>query len=262
MLLSNRGRAGSLHLMTASPRSTGDRCVAAFLGRVPYLDAWELQRRLHGRVARAQIPDQLLLLEHPHVYTLGRRGEESDVTATAERLTELGAEVHRVDRGGQTTYHGPGQLVGYPIISLRRWGGGPLRYVQALERVLIATLAELGVDAQSEHRPIGVWVGDAKIAAIGVRISQGVATHGFALNVCPDLSYFGHIVPCGMPDGGVTSISELLSRNVEVEEVAGALVQHFGLALGLSMEIGTAEELGVYGLAGAGSWAAPGPGVA
>ena len=247
--------------MSASPRSTEDRCVAAFLGRVPYLDAWELQRRLHGRVARAQVPDQLLLLEHPLVYTLGRRGKESDVTATPERLTELGAEVHRVDRGGQATYHGPGQLVGYPIINLRRWGGGPLRYVQALERVLIATLAELGIDAQSEDRPVGVWVGDAKIAAIGVRISQGVAMHGFALNVCPDLSYFGHIVPCGVPDGGVTSICKLLSKNVEVEEVAHVLVRHFGLALGLSMELGTAEELGAHGLAGVSSWAAPGPGV-
>ncbi len=248
--------------MSAWPRSTEDRCVAASLGRVPYLDAWELQKRLHGRVARAQIPDQLLLLEHPHVYTLGRRGKESDVTATAERLTELGAEVHRVDRGGQATYHGPGQLVGYPIINLRRWGGGPLRYVQALERVLIATLAEFGIGAQSEDRPIGVWVGDAKIAAIGVRISQGVTMHGFALNVRPDLSYFAHIVPCGMPDGGVTSISKLLSENVEVEEVAAALIQHFGMALGLSMEIGTTEELGVNGLAGVASWAARGPGVA
>ncbi len=230
-----------------------DRCVATLLGRIPYLDALELQRQLHGRVVRAQIPDQLLLLEHPHVYTLGRRGKESDVTATAERLTELGAEVHRADRGGQATYHGPGQLVGYPIVSLRRWGGGPLRYVQALERALIATLAELGIDAQSEHRPVGVWVGDAKVAAIGVRISQGVAMHGFALNVCPDLSYFSHIVPCGIPDGGVTSISKLLSKNVEVEDVARALVRHFGAALGLSMEIGSTKELGVYGLAGVAS---------
>ncbi len=226
----------------------GDRCVVSFLGRVPYLDAWELQRRLHGRVAQAQVPDQLLLLEHPHVYTLGRRGKESDVTATAERLRELGVDVHRVDRGGQATYHGPGQLVGYPIISLRRWGGGPLRYVQALEQMLIATLAELGIDAQSEDRPVGVWVGDAKIAAVGVRVSQGVTMHGFALNVCPDLSYFGGIVPCGMPDGGVTSISKLLSKNVEVGEVTAALVQHFGRALGLSMEIGTAEGLGAHGL--------------
>ncbi len=244
-MLSNGERADSPRLMSASPSSTEDRCVISFLGRIPYLDAWELQRRIHGRVARAQIPDQLLLLEHPHVYTLGRRGEESDVTATAERLKELGAEVHRVDRGGQATYHGPGQLVGYPIVSLRRWGGGPLRYVQALEQVLIATLAELGIDAQSEDRPIGVWVGDAKIAAIGVRISQGVTMHGFALNVCPDLSYFGHIVPCGMLEGGVTSISKLLSKNVEVDEVARALVRHFGLALGLSMEVANTGELGV-----------------
>ncbi len=235
----------------SSARTSEDRCVISFLGRVPYTDAWGLQRELHERVVTEQIPDQLLLLQHPHVYTLGRRGKESDVTATATRLKELGAEVHRVDRGGQATYHGPGQLVGYPIISLRRWGGGPLKYVRALEQVLIATLAELGIDAQSEDRPIGIWVGDAKIAAIGVRISQGVAMHGFALNVCPDLSYFGGLVPCGVPDGGVTSISKLLSKNVEVQEVAPALVRHFGVALGLSMEIGTAEELlRVHGLAG------------
>ena len=221
--------------MTGSAGVLPDCCEVSFLGRVPYADASALQRELHERVATGQIASQLLLLEHPHVYTLGRRGQESDVLATPNRLEELGAEVHRADRGGEVTYHGPGQLVGYPIVDLRRLGGGPLRYVRALERVLIETLAELGIAGESEDRPTGVWIGDAKIAAIGVKISRGVTMHGFALNVDPDLSYFEHIVPCGISEGRVTSISTLLARHVAIDEVVGALSRRFGLVFGWQM---------------------------
>ena len=143
------------------------------LGSVKYETAWDIQKKLHQRVLAGELPNVLLLLEHPHVYTLGRRGTADDVLVSPERLTELGAEVHYIDRGGEVTYHGPGQLVGYPIINLRAWKGGPLKYVRTLERVLIETLSAFGVHAESEDRPTGVWVGDAKIAAIGVKISRG-----------------------------------------------------------------------------------------
>ena len=212
-----------------------DRCEVSFLGRVPYRDAWALQCELHERVATGQVPSQLLLLEHPNVYTLGRRGRESDVLADAKRLAELGAEVHATDRGGEATYHGPGQLVGYPVVNLRKAGGGPLRYVRALERVLIETLAEFGIAGESEDRPTGVWIGDAKIAAIGVKISRGVTMHGFALNVDPDVSYFEHIVPCGIPEGSVTSMSALLARHVSIDDVVHVLSRRFGLVFGWQM---------------------------
>ena len=209
------------------------RCVAVSLGTVGYADALELQRRLHRQVADGALPDLLLLLEHPHVYTLGRRGRDEDLLGTEEKRLALGVEVHRTDRGGEVTYHGPGQLVGYPIVDLRRWGGGPLAYVRALEAALVATLGEFGLSAQSGEKPTGVWVGDAKIAAIGVKISRGVTMHGFALNVAPDLSYFDGIVPCGMPDAQVTSMAALLTREITVEQVVPVLTERFGERFGL-----------------------------
>lgn len=211
-------------------------CHVYSLGSVMYQTAWDIQRRFHQRVANGELPNVLLLLEHPHVYTLGRRGTEDDILIPPERLAELGAEVHHIDRGGEVTYHGPGQLVGYPIINLRRWNGGALKYVRALESVLIETLSEFGIHAGREDRPTGVWVGDAKIAAIGVRISRGVTMHGFALNVDPDLSYFDHIVPCGTRDANVTSMATELNSRQDVEEVSSALAEKFGRAFGLTME--------------------------
>ena len=183
-------------------------CLVADLGSIDYPAALELQRDLHDKVANDELPAVLLLLQHSHVYTLGRRGSDSDILVSTDALRQLDAEMYHTDRGGEVTYHGPGQLVGYPILDLRAAGLGPLAYVRALERIIISTLAELGIDSTAEDKPTGVWVGDAKIAAIGVRVSRGVTMHGFALNVNPDLSYFKHIVPCGIPDANVTSIAE------------------------------------------------------
>ena len=222
-----------------------DRCISVPLGQMAYSPMWDMQKSLHQKVADGELPNLLLLLEHPHVYTLGKRGDSSDILASPEKLKELGVEVHRIDRGGEVTYHGPGQLVGYPIVNLRRWGGGPLKYVQTLEAVIISTLAEFGVRAESEDRPTGVWAGDAKIAAIGVKVSRGVTMHGFALNVNPDLSYFDHIVPCGIPGGRITSMAPALSSAVDVTQVMPVLVRHFGKAFGWAMESSTVEELGL-----------------
>ena len=182
-------------------------CVVVEAGSVAYDAAIGLQKRLHEKVASGGLPGALLLLEHPHVFTLGRRGRTDDILVDEEQLAALGAAVRHTDRGGEVTYHGPGQLVGYPIVDLRGLAVTPLDYVRRLERVLIATLADFGIRGESDDRPTGVWVGKAKIAAIGVRISRGATTHGFALNVDPDLAYFDRIVPCGMPDVPVTSMA-------------------------------------------------------
>jgi lipoate-protein ligase B len=210
-------------------------CIAVDLGLVPYQQAWDLQCRIHQEVANGERPDTLLLLEHPHVYTLGRRGQDSDILIDEARLAEIGAEVHHIDRGGEVTYHGPGQLVGYPIINLRRKGGGPLKYVRTLEQTLIATLSDFGIEAESEDRPTGVWIGDAKIAAIGVKVSRGVTTHGFALNVDPDMSYFDHIIACGMPDASATSVAQELGRCVSVADAISALVPRFAEMFGMGV---------------------------
>ena len=194
-------------------------CQVYRLGLVSYSEALDLQQRLHAEVAVGDRPDTLILLEHPHVYTLGRRGSMDDILASDTDLRRLGIEVHHTDRGGEVTYHGPGQLVGYPIINLRRWGGGPLKYVRSLETTIIAALSEFDIQSQSEGHPTGVWVEDRKIAAIGVKVARRVTTHGFAINVSADLSYFDRIVPCGMPDIQVTSMSRELRRPVSVDEI-------------------------------------------
>lgn len=216
--------------------SATNTCFAVSLGVMDYLTAYGLQRRAHALVAARELPDVLLLLEHPHVYTHGRRGQQAHILAPDDALARLGIETHFTDRGGETTYHGPGQLVGYPIINLRRWGGGVRDYVETLERTLISALNESGIVAHSEGKPTGVWVDDAKIAAIGVRVSRSATLHGFALNVCPDLSYFAHIIPCGMPGSQVTSMAQELGRDVAVSDVLPVLARVFGRKFGLTIE--------------------------
>lgn len=220
-------------------------CLVIPLGVLDYQAAHDLQRRLHSQVVAGDLPDLLLLLEHPHVYTLGRRGKQSDILASEAAMEELSIETHFTDRGGETTYHGPGQLVGYPILDLRRWGGGVRDYVETLERTLIDALDEYGIHAHTEGKPTGVWVDDAplcaKIAAIGVRVSRHTTMHGFALNVSPDLSYFAHIVPCGMPGVRVTSMAQELGREAEVSDVLPVVARVFGRKFGLSIEWSTLD---------------------
>ena len=198
-----------------------DALVAAWLGRVDYLEAWRLQDAVAGRV-RGGDGERLLLLEHTPVYTIGRRGTMDHLLVDAAELRALGASVYRVDRGGDITYHGPGQLVGYPIVRLGE-RADLVRYVRGLEDALIAVLATYGVSGRPEQGKTGVWVDlrdgrPAKIAAIGVRVSRGVTTHGFALNVSTDLGAFGRMVPCGFLHE-VASL-ERLGVRADLREVA------------------------------------------
>jgi lipoate-protein ligase B len=207
---------------------------SAWLGRVEYLEALKLQRFLFDRRKSGDAPDTLLMLEHEPVYTLGRRAVQDHLLAEPPTLAEIGAEVIETDRGGEVTYHGPGQLVMYPIISLREAQLGPITYVRILEQVVIDTLRQYGIRGHRVVGKTGVWVGGEpgskpgpgenptgrKIAAIGVRVSAGVAMHGMALNVSTDLSYFNHIVPCGMPSLPVTSIAVESATKPEVRSVA------------------------------------------
>jgi lipoyl(octanoyl) transferase len=199
------------------------------LGVVPYADGLELQRDLVGRRKADQIPDQLLLLEHPPVITLGvkTRNDRSHVVATVETLEEEGVEVFESGRGGDVTYHGPGQLVAYPIIDLRPDRCDVHRYVRDLEAVLIRTSAAFGIVARRSEGLTGAWVGEEKLAAIGVRIARWITSHGFALNVSTNLSHFGLIVPCGISDKGVTSLEKLLARQVPMASVEDAVVDAF-----------------------------------
>ena len=201
---------------------------ARWLGRVAYREALALQRAIHANGGG----DHLLLLEHPNVYTLGRTADTQHLLVPP---ADVGADLERADRGGDVTYHGPGQLVGYPIVTLPEWRDGlrdVVQYVRRLEAVLIAALADLGIEAGVEKGLTGVWAPTPsgaveKIAAIGVKVSRGRTMHGFALNVDPDLTMFGHIVPCGIRDRGVTSVTRLLGHPVEMRTVVDAVVTRF-----------------------------------
>ena len=206
------------------------------LGRVDYREALVLQEELVAARRSARIPDTLLLLEHPHAITLGSAADPAHVLIGQEERTALGIALHESGRGGDVTYHGPGQLVGYPVLALEEPRRDLHRYLRDLEGALIDALAGLGVEAERAVGLTGVWTACGKVAAIGVRVSSGwITSHGFALNVATDLSFFGTIVPCGITDRPVTSLERELGRAVpmvEVEErVAGALATRFGRRL-------------------------------
>jgi lipoate-protein ligase B len=194
-----------------------------------YAEALELQRALVEDRKADRIDDALLLVEHPHVLTLGVRGDggRSHILATPEVLAARRVEVLETGRGGDITYHGPGQVVGYPIIDLKPDRCDVHRYVRDLEEVLIRTAADFGILGTRVNGLTGVWVGRDKLAAIGVRISRWVTSHGFALNVSTDLNYFDLIVPCGIADRGATSIAKLIGRPVSLTEVEDRLIDHF-----------------------------------
>ena len=200
------------------------------LGRLAYAEASELQRSLVEERRAERVPDLLLLLEHPHVITLGVKADasRSHLTATPELLSSRQVDVHESGRGGDITYHGPGQIVGYPILDLRPDRCDVHRYVRDLEEVMIRAAGDFGLQAARIPGLTGAWVGADKVGAIGVRISRWITSHGFAFNVSTDLDYFKLIVPCGISDGGVTSLSRALGRHVSMGEAETSLVRHFG----------------------------------
>ena len=207
-------------------------CQVVALGTLEYRRAWQLQTDLVAAVHEGRQPNTLLLLEHPHVYTCGRLSRPEHMPRSPRQLGEQGIDVVETDRGGQVTYHGPGQLVAYPVVNLRVWGG-PLKYVRTLEQVIIKSLADFGIDAGIEPGLTGVWVGQAKIAAIGVKISRGIAHHGFAINVNPDLTKFAEIVPCGITDRPVTSMAKQLGQPAPaMAEVQESVARRFGEGMG------------------------------
>ena len=199
------------------------------MGLIGYQEALELQRELVEERRANRIPDLLLLLQHPPVITLGVRSEtaRANVVATSERLAELGIEVHETGRGGDVTYHGPGQIVGYPILDLRPDRCDVHKYVRDLEEVMMRTCADYGISARRIAGLTGTWVGAEKIGAIGIRISRWITSHGFAFNVRTDLDHFKLIVPCGISDRGVTSLERLTGRTIELDAVEDALVRRF-----------------------------------
>ena len=201
------------------------RCELRDLGRLDWHQAFLEQERLVALRKAGEICDQLLIVEHPHVVTMGRNGKESNLLAPPELLARAGIGFYETDRGGDVTYHGPGQIVGYPILDLREWKRDVHLYVRALEQVLIDTLADFEIAAERMERCTGVWVGGAKLAAIGIHISRWITSHGFAFNLNPDLKYFQYIVPCGLTKP-VTSMQKL-GVEPRWDEVVSRIATHF-----------------------------------
>jgi lipoyl(octanoyl) transferase len=220
------------------------------LGHVEYGAAWELQRRVVAARKAGAVPDVLLLCEHPHVITLGRNGKLGNLRASDHVLRQMGVSFFETDRGGDITYHGPGQLVGYPILNLGELRRDVAWYMRGLEEAMMRATAEFGVTSRRVAGRTGVWVdaptgqgGEEKLAAIGVHLSRWVTSHGFAYNVSTDLRYFDLIVPCGIADKRATSLEKLLGHCVNMEEVSPKIVAHFGELLGLDLRSAQRDDL-------------------
>lgn len=207
------------------------------LGSISYQEGLDLQAQLVRQRRDGSIPDTLVLLQHPHVLTLGSSFHEENILVTEAELSRRGIEVHRTGRGGDVTYHGPGQIVGYPIIDLKPDRCDLHQYLRDLEQVIIDALAEYRLSGERVEGMTGVWVAGLKVAAIGVRVSSGwITSHGFALNVSTNLSYFDTIVPCGIADHGVGSVSNLLGRPVQLDEIGELLARQFSRRFGLVLQ--------------------------
>jgi lipoyl(octanoyl) transferase len=215
-------------------------CQVEQLGVIDYAEALRLQQARVAARKAGSIPDTLLLLEHPHVYTLGRNAQRANLLFSPERFAQLGAGVFETDRGGDVTYHGPGQVVGYPIFDLKQHRRDLGWYMRSLEEVFIRVAEAFGITAGRNPQATGVWVGNDKLVAMGIHVSRWVTSHGFALNVNTDLAYFDQIVPCGLRDKGVTSLEKLLGRKVPIEAVVERVIKGFGDVFGLEMVGGPA----------------------
>lgn len=194
---------------------------------IDYKEAWDIQKEILNVKAGNKINDVLFLLEHPHTYTLGKIADKNNLLGSQDYLQKNKISVYDIDRGGDITYHGPGQIVGYPIIDLKSWKQDTHKYLRALEEVIIRTCAEYNLKGIRDPKYTGVWINDSKIAAIGIKVSRWITMHGFAFNVNTDLSFFTGIIPCGISDKGVTSLKKELKKDVEISEVKQMLVNNF-----------------------------------
>jgi lipoate-protein ligase B len=215
------------------------------LGLIDYKEAWDLQRDLWSRRVKGELPDLLLFLEHPHVITLGRRGSRSYLIASQEVLDAMAIPVYHVERGGDVTYHGPGQLVVYPVLDLKGYGYRLIRYVDQLEEVILRTLKDFGIEGKKDSLNRGVWVSGEKIASLGVTIRRWVSFHGLALNYKTDLSYFDLIHPCGLVGKKMTSMEKILGEKVPREDVVARIIFHFGGIFGGEWIEKELDDLGV-----------------
>jgi lipoate-protein ligase B len=218
------------------------------LGLSHYGEAWELQKMLFQLRSQDQISDVLVLTEHSHVYTIGKSGSDAHLLASEDELQQRGVEVYHIDRGGDITYHGPGQLVAYPILDLQDYYLDVHRYLRDLEEAVILTLGEYGIVGARDPRYTGVWVGGKKLAAIGVKVSRWITMHGVAINVNSDLQYFDRIIPCGISGRGVTSVERVLSRRVDLNEFSRLFVSFFGRVFRCSQLFVSPEELLSFGV--------------
>jgi lipoyl(octanoyl) transferase len=223
--------------MSASTRITEKICELILLDTVPYESAVAMQESYADSVASNREPEKFILLQHPHVITLGRGFHQENLLFTKQWLQEHGVAVEESGRGGDVTYHGPGQIVGYPILNISDQPDLHL-YLRNLEELMIRCVADFGIEAHREPGMTGAWVGSEKIGAIGVRVSRWVTSHGFALNVNTDLHYFDYIVPCGIRQYGVTSLKKLLEREVKIADVQDSLVTHFQAIFHRKMSVG------------------------
>lgn len=222
--------------------------LACYLGRIDYAEAWALQQRLQARLIAAKrqqevVPHVLLLVEHPPVYTLGKNGDRQHLLLSEAELAAHGATFYHIDRGGDITFHGPGQLVGYPILDLERFIPDIHRYLRLLEETIIHTCASYGLTASRVEKRTGVWIGpdarglERKVCAFGIRCSRWVTMHGYAFNLNTDLGFFNHIVPCGIDDRGVTSLAHELGHAVDEAEVRTRWIRHFETGFGAEIHL-------------------------
>lgn len=196
------------------------------LGTIDYKEAWELQRNIFDQRYINEIDDILLLLEHPQTYTLGKTADRQNLVGNEDYIRKNNISVYHIDRGGDITYHGPGQIVGYPIFNLNNWTKDTHKYLRALEEILIQTCADYGLTAERNTKYTGVWIEERKIGAIGIKVSRWITMHGFAFNVNTDLSLYNGIIPCGINDKGVTSLKKELRREIDIKEVKTKILNH------------------------------------
>jgi lipoate-protein ligase B len=213
------------------------------LGIRDYKEVWEIQKRLHQRRVDERIDDTLVLVEHTHVVTMGKSGNRENILISPQALRDRGIAYYEIERGGDVTYHGPGQLVGYPIMNIKHGLAGIRPYIMCLEKIIINTLHEFGITGTHRNRMVGVWTTTGKICSIGVAVKRWVSFHGFALNVSTDLSYFNIIHPCGLPQGTMTSMQQVLNTKVPMTDVKHHAVDHFSLVLNRTMETVCLEKL-------------------